>query len=580
MTPEGVLLVQCMFANTPESVGEQLPLADPSGRVWIVKRGHLNNIDELRGRLRDRLGADARVHTDAEVMLAAYLAWGAGMAGRLNGEFTLAIWDGRDRSLFVLRDHLGRRGCYTHDGPEWYVAASEPAQVLPFPGVSDELDELAVVDYISGWPVDRLRTFFAGIHRPLPATAVMARCEGAAEHLYWTPSLCTDKATQPPSDYAPTIYQYFERSVRASLRSSTPVLCDLSGGLDSAAVVGMAAKLCREEPGLSRGLSAHSYVYPGRECDESNYIQDVLAMWPMPWIGRDATIPDEPDLERVELARSMRWIVGVRSPAARQQMRWMRESDVRVQLNGDAGDALFHSGPLPLDPSLRTADAWPRYVWWTSRRSLRLAVTRVRREVLRRRTPEWALRRYLQLVGFDPHGDSVLTDKALALHREVAQEQPAFSAHERAAMDDVWNPGALIASGANDAVSLRSAFELRAPLANADLVSAVLAVPLLTHRWNARWRALQREAFASLYPASVAARTDKAEFSLQSVQTNTPQRSTGVDQLVARGLVDGERFQARCEELALSRASGRDLSVPWSLVTSSIFGRWLSEAEP
>ena len=95
VTPDGVLLVQCMFANTPESVGEQLPKSDPSGRVWIVKRGHLTNIDELRGRLRDRLGADARVHTDADVMLAAYLAWGPDMAGRVDGEFTLAIWDGR-----------------------------------------------------------------------------------------------------------------------------------------------------------------------------------------------------------------------------------------------------------------------------------------------------------------------------------------------------------------------------------------------------------------------------------------------------------------------------------------------------
>ena len=144
----------------------------PVRPAWIVKRGHLNNIDELRGRLRDRLGGEVRVHTDAEVMLAAYLAWGADMAGRINGEFTLAIWDGRDRSLFVLRDHLGRRGCYTHDGAQWYVAASEPAQVLPFPGVSNELDDLGIVDAISGWPIDRMHTFYRDVRRPLPASAI------------------------------------------------------------------------------------------------------------------------------------------------------------------------------------------------------------------------------------------------------------------------------------------------------------------------------------------------------------------------------------------------------------------------
>ncbi len=202
VTPEGVLLVQCMFANTPESVGERLPLADPSGRVWIVKRGHLNNIDELRGRLRDRLGGDVRVHTDAEVMLAAYLAWGADMAGKLNGEFTLAIWDGRDRSLFVLRDHLGLRGCYTHDGPEWYVAASEPAQVLPFPGVSDELDEVAAVDFISGWPADRRRTFYEGIGRPMPATAVMRERAPCRSPHVLVSDYPDEKAKNPPSFYA------------------------------------------------------------------------------------------------------------------------------------------------------------------------------------------------------------------------------------------------------------------------------------------------------------------------------------------------------------------------------------------
>ena len=51
VTPDGVLMVQCLFANTPESVGEVLPIHDPTGQIWLVKRGHLGNIDDLRSQL-------------------------------------------------------------------------------------------------------------------------------------------------------------------------------------------------------------------------------------------------------------------------------------------------------------------------------------------------------------------------------------------------------------------------------------------------------------------------------------------------------------------------------------------------
>ena len=78
------------------------------------------------------------------------MRWAAGSVG----EFTIAIWDARDKTLFILRDHFGLRGCFVHDGPDWYVVASEPAQVLAIPGVPDDLDEYGIVDYISGYPVD------------------------------------------------------------------------------------------------------------------------------------------------------------------------------------------------------------------------------------------------------------------------------------------------------------------------------------------------------------------------------------------------------------------------------------------
>lgn len=574
VTAEGVLLVQCMFANTPESVGEQLPLCDPSGRVWIVKRGHLNNIDELRGRLRDRLGSDARVHTDAEVMLSAYLAWGPDMAGKLNGEFTLAIWDARRQALFVLRDHLGLRGCYTHDGPEWYVAASEPSQVLPFPGVSQEMDELAVADFISGWAVDRVRTFYQGVRRPMPATAVTIHGADVDHRMYWMPPpICADRATHPPSHYAPAVLEAFEQAVRSSLRSPTPVVADLSGGLDSSAVMAMAARLSSENEDIPEVI-AHSLLYPGLDCDETAYINDVLAKWPIRWHGFDDVTPTDPTGDRARLVRSMRYPVGLRPPGMRAANAWMLEDGHRVRLTGDGGDEVFHTAPLPLTRGLKPPGEWWPYFWWASRRSVPMLLFRARRELIRPHVPERLLRLYLRGRSHEPAEGALLTARAEALRSIVAAE--ALLGRELGHVDDFWSPGSLFSEGLDDAVTLRHGHELRRPFHDLHLRLLVRSVPLLVHRWDGIWRSLQKETFAALYPNSVSLRRNKAEFTTPQLMVGMPMTRPGAA-LADRGLVDPATLEQRIA--AISRAVQADVPAPfpWDAVAIRDIEYWMHQ---
>ncbi len=90
----------------------------------------------MRHRLARLVPSDVSLHNDADVMLAAYLAWGPAMAHHVHGEFSLTVWDSRSHRLHVVRDHLGQRGCFVHDGPRYFIAASELAQVLAFTDVS------------------------------------------------------------------------------------------------------------------------------------------------------------------------------------------------------------------------------------------------------------------------------------------------------------------------------------------------------------------------------------------------------------------------------------------------------------
>src|SRR5215510_5561078 len=83
-----------------------MPMATPDRRFWIVYNGEIYNYQELRQPLQDR-GYVFRSNSDTEVLLNAYVAEGPAMLQKLNGMFAFAIWDARDRQLFIARDRLG-----------------------------------------------------------------------------------------------------------------------------------------------------------------------------------------------------------------------------------------------------------------------------------------------------------------------------------------------------------------------------------------------------------------------------------------------------------------------------------------
>ena len=559
VTPDGVLMVQCLFANTPESVGEVLPIHDPSGQIWLVKRGHLGNIDDLRHQLCDLLPGDPGAASDAQVMLAAYREWGREMGGRLVGEFTIAVWDARDKALFVLRDHFGIRGCFVHDGPDWYVVASEPAQVLAIPGVPDDLDEYGLVDYISGNPVDPELTLYTAIRCPLPAHAITVQGRDVTARQYWWPHQNRSRRAHPPQVYAPKVRAMFDDVLRSALRAPGTVACELSGGLDSSAVVGAAAALARADPTIPP-LVAHSMLYPGEAFDESAYIAAVREKWPLPWVGFE-------DLEQVDaheqqaLLSSIRYPIGFLNAGRWAQSRWAAANRCRVIVTGHGGDEVFWTAPLPFERERRPRWAGPRYFWWSSARSPRLLARRVRRELIRPCVPPWALRRYLRVVrDMTDDEQTTLTERGSELRRQLLAANQRKFGHPL--WRSWWRPGELIGNALIDALNLRHGFEMRMPMMDVRFVGVVSSVPLLTHRWLATRRSLQRAAFGDVYPHAVGMRRTKAEFSALSLRALESAPNSMI--LAETGLV-------RLEGVA--GAEG------WSRLITAEVERWLTHSD-
>ncbi len=126
-SPDGKL--QLGFAHTRLSIidlspqGHQ-PMQDASTGNWIVFNGEIYNFRELRAEL-EAAGAGFQSHSDTEVILAAYRAWGADSFARLRGMFALALWDKSRQTLLLARDPMGIKPLYYCESGKAFSFASE-----------------------------------------------------------------------------------------------------------------------------------------------------------------------------------------------------------------------------------------------------------------------------------------------------------------------------------------------------------------------------------------------------------------------------------------------------------------------
>src|SRR5690606_35371312 len=143
------------------------PMQSANGSVWVSYNGEIYNFRELRAQL-ERLGHAFSTRSDTEVLLAAYQQWGDACVDHLLGMFAFAIYDVPRRRLLLARDRVGVK-------PLYYVVletkalafGSEPKALLSVPGVSRELDPLALDAYLDVYYVPPPLSMFRGI-RQLP----------------------------------------------------------------------------------------------------------------------------------------------------------------------------------------------------------------------------------------------------------------------------------------------------------------------------------------------------------------------------------------------------------------------------
>ena len=249
--------------TTPESQQDLQPLALADPPFWLALDGRLDNRDEIIGRLGEH-GARSDAY-----LIARWLARPHTDHAALIGDFALAAWDPRARRLVLVRDAIGARPLYYAETPDliWF-ASSLAAMVLPEWYVR-EPNEGFIAEYLADAPASVDETPFAGIRRLPQGHLLEVTVSSVHRRQYWTLDLREERPIAEP-DAIEEFRSVFESSLRARLRARTPVAFQLSGGLDSSTVVGVARLLGVASP------DTYSLVYPDvPSADESAFIDAV-----------------------------------------------------------------------------------------------------------------------------------------------------------------------------------------------------------------------------------------------------------------------------------------------------------------
>lgn len=570
-----------MFHTTPESLTEKQPLTNESGQICLVLDGRVDNYDELKSSL-IAAGSILRDNTDAELVLRSYEIWREGCAVKIVGDFAFAIWDGHRKRLFCARDFLGIKPFYYYFDGKSFLWSSELHALFESPDVPHKPNEGMIAEYLTSYINDVRGTLFQGIMRLPPAHYLEIGSEGLRFQRYW--DLDPSKSIRYSSDeqYTEHFYDLFRESVRSKMRAVGAVAADLSGGLDSSTVVGMAQVLIRENFVNCSGFETFSWVFPGKECDESDYINDVILKWDL--IAHKVEphpTPLDHFLDQVALYQDF---PGYPNGATVNPLRPLaRSRGCRVSLTGEGGDewvagsnnhyidlllklSLWRAvregnqsggftGTLDLLRNFIQVCVWP----FVPRKGQRI----VRALMDRPEVPKWIDREFAERTG--------LADRLL--QEGYKPKRASYSQKEMYSLLSYgWN---VHAREIQDRVNAYHQMEDRHPFNDRRIVEFGLALPEEQRRRDGVNKFILRNACQDLLPTSVYSRRNKAHFAeMFSDQLQMLGGDSLFDSLtIARlGWVDGDEVRLMYRQLKKFAKEGFKSPVTYVWMLWMIFG--------
>ena len=305
------------------------PMPNEDGTIWITFNGEIYNYRELRAGIEGR--HQFATNSDTEVILHLYEEKGAGCLNDLRGMFAFALWDGRDGSLLLARDHLGQKPMFYAERDGWLAFGSEIKALLALEPKLRELNCAALHQYLSLRIIAAPNTMFKQVHKLPPGHFLQYRNGQTRVERYWHLSY-GPKLELSETELLDELDRQMQAAVRYCMIADVEIGAFLSGGLDSSLVVAMMAQAS------STPIKTFSVGVPYAHYSELPFARAVAERYGTEHY--EETI--EPSLIR-ELPDVL-WHMDEPSDALSVCVGWvarMARRHVKGVLGGDGGDELF-----------------------------------------------------------------------------------------------------------------------------------------------------------------------------------------------------------------------------------------------
>jgi asparagine synthase (glutamine-hydrolysing) len=215
------------------------PISNEDGSVWITFNGEIYNYQELRHYLLSK-GHVFRTQTDTEVIVHLYEELGEACVEKLRGMFAFAIWDDRQKVLFLARDRVGIKPLYYWLSEHSLAFGSEIKAILADPDVKAEVSPAIIDRFLTFYYVPGEETLFRNVYKLAPGSCMSIREGKLRVRQYW--DLSFSPTRQSFGKAKEELLALLDESVQLHMISDVPVGFLLSGGVDSTAMLSLAAR--------------------------------------------------------------------------------------------------------------------------------------------------------------------------------------------------------------------------------------------------------------------------------------------------------------------------------------------------
>lgn len=215
--------------------GGTQPMGNEDDSIQVVFNGEIYNFVELRAELQG-FGHVFKTSSDTETIVHAYEQWGIDCVSRFNGMFAFALYDSRERSVFLARDHLGIKPLYYTVVGNQVLFASEIKSLLQHSEFQRDVDIDALSELFTFRFVPSPKTLFRNVFRLPPGHRMLLSGERISISRYWN-HVPQFRQNWREEELIEEYLTLLKDSIKIQLRSDVPLGLFLSSGIDSSALL-------------------------------------------------------------------------------------------------------------------------------------------------------------------------------------------------------------------------------------------------------------------------------------------------------------------------------------------------------